>query len=308
MKELNVQHIYSTVFKSAVVAIGITDLDANYILVNPAWCEFTGYSAKEAMSMNVGQLTLPDETEKSRQMYRQLLSVDNSGIRKARRYLRKDGRVFWADLHVSALADDEGKVIGVIGIFVDIDRRVEAENHLKELNRELTKLARHDSLTGLYNRRVMEDICLREGKRASRYKRGLAIAIVDIDNFKHVNDTYGHECGDIVLKRVADIFLSSIRETDTAGRWGGEEFLLVFSETSCEGAEIVAERIRSRVESEQFICRDHQLSITVTIGFSYHRETLQSADLINEADLALYSGKNNGKNKVVCFQGDCLNT
>ncbi|MDZ4182676.1 MAG: PAS domain S-box protein, partial [Candidatus Cloacimonadaceae bacterium] len=126
MKELNVQHLYTKIFKSAVVAIGITDLNANYVLVNPAWCEFTGYSAAESMTMNVKDLTPPEDIEQSTQTYKQLLSGENGSLRKTRRYLRKDGRIFWADLHVSALLDDAGKAIGVIGIFVDIDRQVKA--------------------------------------------------------------------------------------------------------------------------------------------------------------------------------------
>lgn len=109
---------------------------------------------------------------------------------------------------MAPLLDDEGRIDGVIGMLVNIDRQVRAEQKQKELNRKLDVMARHDSLTGLYNRRAMERILDREQRRARRYSRGLAVAIADIDDFKKINDTYGHQCGDMVLKQLAELFSS----------------------------------------------------------------------------------------------------
>lgn len=307
MQKLPVTHLYTKIFQSAVVAIGITDLDGNYILVNPAWCIFTGYDEEEARTLKVGDLTHPEDKDQSNKVYARLIAGEIASIRKTRRYLRKDGTAFWADLHVSSLTDDDGRVIGVIGVFVDIDRQVKAEQQQKELNRELTRLARHDSLTGLYNRRALEEIIQRELKRANRYKRGFAIALADVDNFKAINDTYGHDCGDEVLKHMAEIFRDSIRDTDSVGRWGGEEFLFIFSETSCQGAQVVAERIRSRLDDNAFLCNGNSFRIGITIGFSYHHGQIDVDEIIREADRALYLGKRNGKNQVVCYQEDCEN-
>ncbi|MBP7194434.1 MAG: diguanylate cyclase [Candidatus Cloacimonetes bacterium] len=305
MPELPIAHVYSKIFESSVVGIGITDLTGKYVMVNPAWCEFMGYSEEEAKNLNVRDTTMPEERRQSDNSLKKIIDGELSSIRKTRRYLRKDGSCFWADLHVSALTDEQGQVIGVIGMLINIDRQVKAENYQKDLNRQLSKMARHDTLTGLYNRRAMDSIMIREHKRAHRYKRGFAIAIGDVDNFKMINDTYGHDCGDMVLKHMAETFLEWIRDTDTVGRWGGEEFLFVFSETTCEGARIVAERIRSSLDNKLFRCGDHEFHLSLTIGFSYHSEQVSVEQMIAEADKALYKGKGNGKNQVVCHQDVC---
>lgn len=300
--------LYSKVFHSAVVAIGVTDLDGYYILVNPTWCKYLGFTDEESSKVTVKEVTPADDRETSSGVFSRLVKGEIASVRKIRRYLRKDGSVFWADLNASALTDVDGKGIGVIGVFIDIDRQVKAEVRQKEMNRELARLARHDSLTGLYNRRYMDELLIREHKRSSRYNRGLAVAIADIDNFKRVNDTYGHDCGDEVLKYLTGIFLESIRETDTVGRWGGEEFLFIFSETSCEGAEVVAERIRASIAEKPFDCGDVSIPLSVTIGFSYAHGGGTLTQIIKEADLALYKGKHGGKNQVVCFQETCDNS
>ncbi len=300
--------LYSKVFHSAVVAIGVTNLDGYYILVNPTWCEYTGYSLEEAPGVSVKDVTPADDRETSSGVFSRLVNGEIHSVRKIRRYLRKDGSTFWADLNASALTDADGNGIGVIGVFTDIERQVQAENRQKELNRELARLARHDPLTGLYNRRVLEELMIREQKRSTRYNRGLAIAIADIDNFKHVNDTYGHDCGDKVLQYLSELFLLAIRETDTVGRWGGEEFMFIFSETSCSGAQIVAERIRSSIAAKPFVCGEHRFPLSVTIGFSYVHGTGDLDQIIKEADLALYRGKHGGKNQVVCYQDVCDST
>jgi len=300
--------LYSKVFHSAVVAIGVTDLNGYYLLVNPTWCECMGYTDIEAAKITVKDVTPPEDRERSSGVFSRLVKGDVASVRKIRRYLRKDGSIFWADLNASALTDSDGKGIGVIGVFIDIDRQVRAEQRQKDMNRELARLARHDSLTGLYNRRYMDELLVREHKRSLRYNRGLAVAIADIDNFKRINDTYGHDCGDEVLKYLVGIFLESVRETDTVGRWGGEEFLFIFSETSCEGAQIVAERIRASIADKPFTCGDTSINLSVTIGFSYTHGAVPLTQIIKEADLALYKGKHAGKNRVICYQETCDNS
>ncbi|MDD2229704.1 MAG: diguanylate cyclase [Candidatus Cloacimonetes bacterium] len=319
MAHWDLEAIYSRIFQNAVVAIGVTDSTGKYISVNPTWCNLLGYSAEEALSLNVNDVTPDEDKSSSIISFSYLKEEKGRSIRKQRRYQKKDGTIFWADLYVSALFGDDGEVQGLLGVFVDIDKQFQAEQaqklmlhnmeqmnqELSNANTELQKLARHDTLTGLYNRRVLEDILTRESMRSQRTKRGFGIAIADIDDFKHVNDTYGHECGDKVLKELSRIFLKGIRTTDTMGRWGGEEFLFIFTETSCQGALIVIERIRKKVELLTLKCRDNEIKTTCTVGLSYHHGDLGTKDMIAEADKALYEGKRSGKNKVVCFQEVC---
>ncbi|MDD3235922.1 MAG: sensor domain-containing diguanylate cyclase [Candidatus Cloacimonetes bacterium] len=319
MIPLSLDNLYPLVFQNAVVAIAVTDSEGKFINVNPAWCEFMGYSAEEALTLKVKDVTPEEDQDTSSKSFVYLTEERGRSIRKQRRYQRKDGSVFLSDLHVAGLFDDNGEVIGLIAVFVNIDKQIQAEQiqaqllnnmelinqELSEANKELEKLARHDTLTGLYNRRVLDDILHREGLRSQRTKRGFGIAIADIDNFKHINDTYGHDCGDTVLKELSHIFLNGIRTTDTTGRWGGEEFLFIFPETSCQGALIVIERIRSTIEALTLNCGEKEIKITCTIGLSYHHGDIETKNMIEEADKALYEGKRSGKNKVVCYQDIC---
>lgn len=333
MDILHSQELYLRIFENAVVAIGVTDRNGDYILVNKAWCEFMGYSSQEAKTMNVQDITPPEDRETSQNAFDILMSGEQASIRKRRRYLRKDGSAFWADLYVSAIHDGQQNPTGVLGIFTNIDREVQAEHSQNELtgyleklnddlqnahaamaqkNAELQKaysemeqLARHDALTNLYNRRTLDDIIRSEIQRSIRTHRGFAIAIADIDNFKKINDGYGHDCGDYVLKTLALIFREQVRTTDTVGRWGGEEFLFIFPETTCEGARIVLERVRTTVEAHEFSFNNRSFRISITAGFSFHTSQFDADVITKEADNALYKGKNSGKNKVVCSQDEC---
>ncbi len=316
MELLNSERLYSNIFVNAIVAIGVTDISGKFMIVNPTWCDLLGYSEEEATSLYINDVTPREDWETSIISFDYLIAQRGRQIRKQRRYQRKDGTIFWADLHASSLFDEHENPLGILGVFVDIEKQMLAEQvqkdlyeHLENLNRELSlanadlkRLSRHDPLTGLYNRCVLEDLMVQETSRSMRTKRGFAIAIADIDNFKKINDTYGHDCGDLVLKSLAGLFLKGVRITDTVGRWGGEEFTFVFTETTCKGAMTVIERIRQAVERMVLSCGENKLKITITIGLSYHEGEDTAADLLNEADIALYRGKNSGKNRVVCYQ------
>jgi diguanylate cyclase (GGDEF)-like protein len=179
------------------------------------------------------------------------------------------------------------------------ERVKERTKELEVAFEEIKNLALVDVLTGLANRRKMMPLLEFEQKRIQREKIQFAIALIDIDNFKKVNDTYGHNCGDLVLKRVALALSENIRKQDQACRWGGEEFLILFPATGIDGALIVAENIRKAVESLVIEHENMELKITITIGFSISNPEISIDDLIKQADDALYKGKNSGKNRVI---------
>ncbi len=170
--------------------------------------------------------------------------------------------------------------------------------HNAILYEKVNQLANTDPLTGLVNRRKMSELFGQEIKRARRTGKSFTIAMIDIDNFKKVNDTYGHECGDNVLKAVADLFLSECREYDYICRWGGEEFLLLFIDTDLTTAATIAERIRSLFGHKENICMD-RCSSTLSVGITEFKPDLTMKQLIDLADDALYSAKKNGRNRVV---------
>ena len=165
---------------------------------------------------------------------------------------------------------------------------------------KLSILARTDYLTKLSNRQYITELIAYERGRAKRSNKSYSIAIGDIDNFKAVNDSYGHDCGDMVLKKIADIMRSTVRHQDYVARWGGEEFLLLLPETDSIGAQTVAEKIRAEIENVSFQCLGSSFSITMSFGVSQlHGIAEDMQETIKNADRALYRAKNAGKNIVI---------
>jgi len=165
------------------------------------------------------------------------------------------------------------------------------------LYRQAVHAANKDALSGVYNRTTFEETLIREVKLAHRYKRSLSILILDIDNFKHFNDTYGHALGDEVIKSTAKNIEGCVRSTDIVFRYGGEEFVALLSNTSVEGAAFLAERIRSSIESLVIQYDGSDIKVTASLGVSQLIEKEQNASFFSRADKALYEAKKSGKNK-----------
>ena len=176
---------------------------------------------------------------------------------------------------------------------------------------EILKHATMDALTGLNNRRQFEIRLNQEFATAKRKNKKLCCMMTDIDFFKKINDTYGHIAGDIVLKKVASIIESQLREYDTASRYGGEEFCILLPYTTIEEAKFVAERLRKKVESEkidisQVYNEQKEVNVTISVGVSEYNEhtILSPKDLYKKADEALYQAKEQGRNQVVLYLND----
>ena len=176
---------------------------------------------------------------------------------------------------------------------------------LEKANGEIRLLSRTDSLTGCYNRGYLNEHLAHEIKRASRYRHSLSITLCDIDHFKAVNDTYGHQCGDLVLREFVQWILTLIRtDMDWLARYGGEEFLLVLPETSVGNAARMAERLRKHLAGKTIEWEGDQISVTASFGvtgFSASKpfELISPENLINTADRYLYQAKNEGRDKVI---------
>ncbi|MGN0667036.1 MAG: GGDEF domain-containing protein [Huintestinicola sp.] len=166
---------------------------------------------------------------------------------------------------------------------------------LSERNAELNQMANIDALTGLLNRRSMA-VCL---EKAVNGGKPFSVIMCDIDDFKHVNDTYGHDCGDLVLKSIADVIKGGLRDFDCVCRWGGEEILILTGNTELPGAANVAERIRDRVESMAIEHEGQIISVTMTLGVAEYAADVPIDEIIAIADERLYKGKKSGKNCVV---------
>jgi diguanylate cyclase (GGDEF)-like protein len=166
---------------------------------------------------------------------------------------------------------------------------------------ELERIATKDPLTNLSNRRDMLEKIEAEIKRFERTQRPFTVIISDIDHFKAINDNYGHDGGDFILKHISDLVRETIRKQDIVARWGGEEFLFVLPETDIAGGKIIADKIRTKLEEFVFDFNNQKIPVTMTFGVSAYYSSEDIDDTIKRADTALYKGKETGRNKVVLY-------
>ncbi|MBS0465540.1 MAG: GGDEF domain-containing protein [Proteobacteria bacterium] len=175
------------------------------------------------------------------------------------------------------------------------------QTQLKHLNAALARASLTDPLTNLPNRRAMIER-LELATDAARTGPGFAVAMIDIDHFKRINDSFGHAVGDAVLRKLATTLTQARGEDDFAARWGGEEFLLLLPGCDVAGARAHCEALRARIESERIEHHDKRIGITVSIGVAVHEPVLSFEDTIRDADRALYAAKSYGRNTVVCAE------
>lgn len=198
---------------------------------------------------------------------------------------------FWASVSIT-LIEFEEKECAFVALMDVTEQRL--------LKQQLTKLANTDELTGLFNRRYFFVKGDEEYKRAQRYQLPLSFLMLDLDYFKLINDNYGHDMGDHVLKFFAELISPSLREFDLLGRLGGEEFAILLPNIDQLGAYNLAERLRVLVEESSFIFETQTITLTVSIGISSLNSPLQQLnDLLKQADQALYEAKGAGRNRVV---------
>ncbi len=178
---------------------------------------------------------------------------------------------------------------------------------IKQINYIYTRtkyLSITDELTGLSNRRCFDATFEKEFLRASRYKNKLTLVMFDIDYFKSVNDTYGHQCGDYILKQISNAALQTFRKTDTVFRYGGEEFVVILTETDINQAIIPLERFRKTVQTLALNYQGQDVNVTVSIGACQLTSEMSSKeDFLQKTDEALYEAKNSGRNKTVLSNG-----
>ncbi|MFA3791633.1 diguanylate cyclase [Aliiglaciecola sp. SL4] len=200
------------------------------------------------------------------------------------------------------LTSFEGDVEQICIVVYDVTDEALNKKGIESLNQQLQQISRVDGLTGVFNRRYWEEQFSLEHKRIVRNGFPASVLMLDIDHFKKVNDTYGHPAGDYIIKTLAKVVQQSIRETDLAGRYGGEEFVVLLPETNAENSMIVAERIRSGCEDLLPLYEGNEIPFTVSIGIAEFSVTYQDHMVwLEKADQALYRSKKGGRNRVSKF-------
>ena len=246
---------------------------------------------------------------------------DIDGFEISRRVKGDSSLPFIPIILVTARDSTEDKIMGFDAgaddyltkpiVFSELEARVRSMLRIKKLqdeleakNRELERLSISDGLTGLFNHRHIHGLLRDEFERSGRTGDALSVAMLDLDHFKAVNDTYGHQAGDSVLQQLAEILRATARDVDRLGRYGGEEFLAVLPSTTTEGAERFVDRVRSAVERHPFgIGRDEPVKMTISGGVAtFPQQGVWSPELlIRRADQALYAAKAAGRNRVRRF-------
>lgn len=188
-------------------------------------------------------------------------------------------------------------------VIYDVTDVATNRRQLQAVNAQLQQLSSTDRLTGLYNRGHWEESLKVAYARHQRHGNATSLVMFDIDHFKRVNDTYGHQAGDHVIEQVARLVREHVRDSDVAGRYGGEEFAVVLSDTDKVGARVFAERLRKSVEALEVLHDGHSIRFTISLGIAdLSKPSVNHADLIAWADQALYASKNAGRNRVTVYE------
>ncbi len=201
------------------------------------------------------------------------------------------------------LRSTDGKINHICLVIYDVTDVATNRHQLQAANAQLQQLSRTDRLTGLYNRGHWEESLKVAYARHRRYGNATSLVMLDIDHFKRVNDTYGHPAGDKVIEEVARLIHEHVRETDVAGRYGGEEFGVVLSDTDRDGGRVFAERLRNAVEGLEVLHNGQSIRFTISLGVAdLSQPSINHADLIAWADHALFESKKAGRNRVTVYE------
>jgi len=267
--------------------------------VNPAFERITGYPAAEVVGRDARFMAAPGMDTHERGMLRDAIA-SRRALNVVLRNLRKNGDLFWNDLNITPVQDEHGAFTHFIGVINDVTALKQRTDHLEhEVN--------HDPLTGLANRNLMWDRLEQALHLAQRQKSLVATVLIDLDDFKAINDTHGHEAGDVVLKVVARRLQASMRDSDTVARMSGDEFVLVLAnQPSLRFTLRMVERLRQSFAIPVSF-HGQEIPIGASVGVSlYPHDGSTAAELVRAADVAMYHGKANtdGKNDVHFFSAD----
>lgn len=278
------------IFESANDGIVVTDVEGVIQMANPSFLKTTGYKLAEIRGLTMRILKSGQHDKLFYEMMWKTIKTTGQWTGEIWNK-RKNGELYPEWLSISAIHDDQGNVILYSSVCRDLSERLKLEEKIRHQ-------AFHDALTGLPNRLLFQDRLEKSLAVAKRTQKLLATLFLDLDGFKKINDTLGHDMGDLLLQAVAQRLLVSVRASDTVARMGGDEFTIVLTEMSTfQDAEVVAQNVLEAL-GEPFTLNEHVIEITVSIGISLYPQNGQDVQtLMKQADIAMYIAKGTGKNK-----------
>jgi len=289
---------YSTLVELAAIGISHVDLDGRFVHVNRQLCDMLGYTREELLQLNVRDISHPDDRHATDKDRARLHAGEIDFFKAEKRYLRKDGSPVWVHLTVRARRGADGHRVHDISIVEDITDRREAQSRIEYL-------ATHDEMTGLANRTLFSELLSRAVAREHRHHRRFAVLFIDLDRFKIVNDSLGHDGGDEVLKAVASRLCASVRSSDVIARFGGDEFVLLVHEIPDRPAASTIARHLLSLVLKPVTVGGQQCRVTASIGVAIFPDDAEDANaLLKRADMALYRAKEEGKNTFQFYSPD----
>ena len=278
----------ATVLEHIADGVMVTDLEGRIVAVNPGFTQITGYTEAEVLG---APSSLSRQGRYDNDFYHHLWAdLAGTGFGRGDIWnVRKNGEAYLESLTVSAVLDTAGAVTHFVAVFSDI-------TSVRQSQDKLDHMAHHDPLTALPNRLLFHDRLEHALQRSARDEQQLAILFIDLDRFKNVNDTLGHQVGDALLKQVAGALTAQLREGDTLARLGGDEFIVLLEDVDADGAGRVAAKLVAMFE-QPFIVADSELFVTGSVGIGVYPADAVDADrLIRNADVAMYQAKARGRN------------
>jgi diguanylate cyclase (GGDEF)-like protein/PAS domain S-box-containing protein len=279
-------------FEQAEIGTAILDLAGAPIRVNPALCKLLGRPAELLLGRPWAAYNHPDEVSPGPAVMARIEAGFDT-YSDERRYVRPDGSGVWASTHVTLVRDEAGEPQYFLAQFLDITER-------KRMEQELSHQALHDSLTDLPNRALLTDRLLHGLAGSRRGGSRLGVIFLDVDHFKVVNDSLGHNCGDDLLRVAGDRIAAAIRPGDTVARFGGDEFVIVCTDVSVEVTVVIAQRVLESL-SQVFVIDGQEMSVTASMGIAVSDEKSTSDSLLRDSDAAMYRAKELGRGRIEVF-------
>jgi diguanylate cyclase (GGDEF)-like protein/PAS domain S-box-containing protein len=294
-----VEERFRGAFDLAPIGIALVALDGRWEKVNDSLCSILGHPRERLEGIREESLTHPDDIGADLQAISEMRTGKRSSYSVEKRYLHASGHPVYCSLQMTVIPDENGQPRSLLAQIQDItDQRRHDE--------QLEYLADHDALTGLRNRRAFARELASHAGLAARYGEAGTILMIDLDQFKFVNDTLGHQAGDELIVRVAHILAERLRDTDVLARLGGDEFAVLLPKTDPTAAKLVAESILERLRTESIPIGGTPRKISASIGIASFADApgLTGEDVLINADLAMYDAKEDGRNNYSMFSTD----